>query len=117
MKRRDDEHKLQAAILDLIKIGKSHPDIFAVAIPNAARRSLRMGAKMKVEGLTPGAADLCILMPAGRSVWLELKTPKGVQSVNQKGFAARCRRLDHTYALARSIDEAIVALHRWGVLR
>src|SRR5258705_1895556 len=115
MKRRDDEHKLQAAILDLIKIGKSHPDIFAVAIPNAARRSLRMGVKMKQEGLTPGAADLCILMPAGRSAWLELKTPKGVQSINQKGFEARCKRLDHAYALARSVDEAIAALRRLGV--
>lgn len=115
--REPSEHALQVQVLEIINIGKAHPDIFAFAIPNEARRSFRTAMKMKAQGLTSGAADLCILMPAGRSAWLELKTPKGVQSINQKGFEARCKRLDHSYALARTLDEAIAALHQWGVLR
>lgn len=116
-KRKDDEHKLQVAVLDVINVGKSHPDIFAIAIPNAARRSMRLGSRMKAEGLTSGVADICVLMPENHSAWLELKTLKGVQSINQQGFEARCRRLGHPYALARTLDEAIAALRQWRVLR
>jgi hypothetical protein len=111
------EHHLQVQVLDAISTGKAHPDIFAFAIPNAARRSLRMGARMKAEGLTAGVADVCVMMPAGRAAWLEMKTLKGRQSLAQKGFEARCRRLGHPYGLARTLDEAIALLHQWKVLR
>ncbi|MBO4228156.1 hypothetical protein [Bradyrhizobium neotropicale] len=111
------EHTLQVRVLGVINTEKVHPDIFAFAIPNAGRRSLRLGARMKAEGLRAGVADVCIMLLQGRSAWLELKTLKGSQSLAQKGFEARCRRLGHPYALARSLDEAVAALRRMGVLR
>jgi hypothetical protein len=40
-----------------------------------------------------------------------------VRSDAQKGFAAICERLGHTYALAHSFEEAIVILTAWGVLK
>ena len=112
------EHSLQVKLLDIIDIGKTHPDIFAFAIPNAGRRSWRAGKKMVAEGLMSGVADLCVMMLNGMTGWLELKRPKGgKQSDEQKGFEARCKRLGHRYALVRTLDEAITKLVEWGVLR
>ena len=91
--------------------------MFAVAIPNAGKRSGRMGARMKDEGLTPGAADLCVLLPKGRCIWMETKTAKGRQSDKQKGFQARCLRLGHVYVLVRSVQDAIDILKVVGALR
>ena len=72
---------------------------------------------MKNEGLTAGIADLCIMLPQGRTAWLEMKTIKGKQSVQQKGFEARCQRLQHAYGLAHSLDEAVAFLRAHGALR
>ncbi|MGY3615705.1 hypothetical protein [Bradyrhizobium sp. USDA 10063] len=115
--REPSEHALQVQVLDVINVGKIHPDIFAFAIPNAGRRGFQTATKMKAEGLKAGIADVCIMMPESRTGWLELKTLRGRQSDHQKGFEARCIRLGHPYALARNLDEAITALRRMGVLK
>jgi hypothetical protein len=111
------EHKLQVQVLDYIKREKATPDIFAFALANAGQRSLRMGARMKAEGLMAGVADLCIVMPLGRVAWLELKSHKGRQSIEQKGFQARCERLGHSYGVAKTEDEAVMFLKHVGALR
>ena len=116
MKLKISEHSLQVAVLAYLTF-QAAKDINVIAIPNAARRSLRMGARMKAEGLQSGVADLCIMLPGGRVAWLELKTDKGRQSIAQKGFEAECKRLGHHYALARNLDEAIAALTQWKALK
>ena len=116
MKLKTSEHSLQVTVLAYLTYN-ARPNINVVAIPNAARRSLRMGARMKAEGLQSGVADLCIMLPGGRVAWLELKTLAGRQSIAQKGFEAKCKRLDHPYALARTLDEAIAALTQWKALK
>ena len=116
MKLKISEHSLQVTVLAYLTY-RAKPDVNVIAIPNAARRSLRMGARMKAEGLQSGVADLCIMLPGGRVAWLELKTTKGRQSIAQKGFEAKCKRLDHPYALARTLDEAIAALTQWKALK
>ena len=116
MKLKISEHSLQVAVLAYLTF-QAAKDINVIAIPNAARRSLRMGARMKAEGLQSGVADLCIMLPGGKVAWLELKTDRGRQSLAQKGFEAKCRRLAHPYSLARTLDEAIAALASWGALK
>jgi len=110
------EHDIQAQILRHLET-RGHRHWYWFAIPNAGKRSLRMGARMKREGMKAGVADLCFLCPRGVCCWMETKTAKGRQSDAQKGFQAICNRLDHPYALVRSLDEAIEVLDRWGVLR
>jgi hypothetical protein len=95
----------------------AHRDLYWFAIPNAARRSLRMGARMKAEGLQSGVADLCIMLPDGKVIWLELKTGKGRQSLAQKGFQARCERLGHPYGLVWTFDDAVAFLDKHGVIK
>lgn len=113
---RADEHSIQMQILRYLYYHAA-PNVFAVAIPNAGKRSGRMGARMKDEGLTPGAADLCILLPAGRCAWMETKAAKGRQSDVQKGFEAKCRRLGHRYRVVRTLNEAIEYLHEIRALK
>ena len=110
------EHSLQVQVVDHIAIfGK--PGVFAVALANAGLRSQRMGARMKREGMVAGAADLLIALPGARCAWLEMKTLKGRQSVEQKGFQQRCLRIEHPYAVAHTFDEAKKILKLWGALK
>ena len=108
--RRAAEHNLQAKVLRYLT--EHHmPDVFGFAIPNAGRRTYRAAAALRAEGMMRGVADTCIMLPRGKTLWLELKPPSGVQSDEQQGFEARCRRLWHLYRVARTFDEAI------GILR
>jgi len=110
------EHGLQLAVLHHLRThGRRELNWFA--IPNAGRRSLRYGSKMKSEGMQSGVADLCIMLERGRCAWLELKTEKGRQTDEQRGFEAKCLRLGHPYCLARTIDEALGFLQSMGALR
>ena len=109
------EHDLQSELVEHLE---KVPNIYVFAIPNAGFRTLRMGARMKREGMRAGMADLGVMMPAGRIGWLELKKPKaGRQSIQQKAFQQRCLRLGHPYAIARSFDEAKAILRLWGALK
>lgn len=110
------EHDLQVAVLTYLNI-TARPDVYVFSIPNSGLRSRRIGARMKLEGLSPGVADLCILLPFGKCAWLEMKTAVGKQSPAQKGFEAICRRLGHTYAVAHSFEEAVTFLRQIGALR
>ena len=110
------EHRLQTMVVDYLSVA-ARPGVFALAIPNAGLRSQRMGARMRREGLVAGAADLLIALPAGRVGWLEMKTLKGRQSIEQKGFQQRCLRIGHPYAVAKTFDEAVKVLRLWGALK
>ena len=110
------EHRLQASVIEHLSQNAAR-DVFWFATPNAARRSPHLGLRMKNEGLTAGVADLCILLPQGRAAWLEMKAAGGRQSIMQKGFETRCRRLQHPYKLAYSLEEAVGFLREVGALR
>lgn len=110
------EHKLQSRFMDYLTVA-ARRDLFWFAVPNAGLRSLRVGAMMKAEGLKPGVADICFMLPDGKCAWLEMKTESGRLSPHQEGFKHRCAMLGHPWAMARSLDEAIEIVRGWGVLR
>ena len=115
-KRGDNEHKLQVMVVDYLAAA-ARSDCYWYAIPNAGHRSLRMGARMKREGLRAGLADLEIMLPGRPNAYLEMKTSTGRQSVEQKNFQAICLKLGHPYAVARTFDEATKILRLWGALK
>lgn len=111
------EHTLQTQVMDHLTVA-GRRDIYWFAIPNAARRSMRLAARMKAEGLRSGIADVCVMFPEGVASWLELKKAKGGrQSDEQLGFQAICARLGHRYAVAKTFDGAVFVLREWGALR
>jgi hypothetical protein len=115
-KPRAIEHKLQVALLDYLAIA-ARPEIYYFAIPNQSNRHIANAARMKAEGVRAGSPDLCILLPAGRVAWLEMKAPKGTLSDAQKAFRDRAKSLDHYWAMARSVEEALLHLTAWGALK
>lgn len=110
------EHLIQRAVLQYLRLN-AKPEIFYFSVPNGGLRNVRVAQQMKAEGLRPGVADLCFMMPEGRCAWLELKTPKGRLSDAQHGFKARCLDLGHLWGMARSVDEAILYFAHWGILK
>lgn len=115
-KRGNPEHKIQVALMDYLAIA-ALPEIHYFAIPNQSNRHIANAAKMKAEGVRAGSPDLCFMLPGGRVGWLEMKAPAGSLSPAQKYFRDMAKRLGHYWAVARSIDEAAVALTAWGVLK
>jgi hypothetical protein len=109
------ERQLQAAVLNCIKL-RAFRTVYAFAIPNEAKRSPQLAARMIKQGLRPGVADLCIMQTGGRTGWLELKSAKGKQSPAQKHFQNICSTLGHRYAVAHTLDEALDTLKQWGAL-
>lgn len=112
----DSEHAIQVALVQYLEY-QCRPDVYWFSIPNGGLRNIRVAQKMKAEGLKPGVADLCFMLPNGRAAWLELKTKIGRLSDHQMGFKARCEALGHLWAMARSVDEAIPHLNAWNVLK
>jgi hypothetical protein len=82
------------------------------SVPNELVGRLSPGAKNHFYsmGLTPGAADLLVLMPGGRVKILEVKTATGRQSDRQKEFERRCTALGHEYQIVRSLEDAVRAV-------
>jgi len=115
-KPRAIEHKIQVALMDYLAIA-ARPEIYYFAIPNQSNRHINNAGKMKAEGVRAGSPDLCFMLPQGRVGWLEMKAPDGSLSDAQKAFRDRALELGHHWAMARSIDEALVPLTQWGALK
>jgi len=110
------EHSLQVSVLEYLALN-AKPHAFWFAIPNAGKRSWRVAARMKAEGMQAGVSDLCIMLPGGGVLWLELKIGNEKQSDEQLVFERVCQILDHPYRVIRTLDEAISFLRYHGALK
>lgn len=87
------EHFEQSALFAWAGLAvRQRPELALLfAVPNAAKRSLRMGAYMKAEGLRAGVPD--IFLPVRRGDYgclaIELKSMKGSATPEQKGWIER----------------------------
>lgn len=68
-------------------------------------------------GVTPGVADLALVLPGGGAAFIELKAPgrEGATSPAQRAFAERCRKLGARWAEENSLEGVIARLEGWGV--
>ena len=81
------------------------PRLLMFSIPNElAGRNKIATIQARSIGLTSGVADTQILFPNGKSIFVEFKTSKGVQSDSQKDFEARVSELGFEYYIVRSVD-------------
>jgi len=53
----------------------------------------------------PGSADITGILPDGRRLEVECKSPTGTQSAKQKEFEAKIRKNSGIYLLVRSVQE------------
>ena len=82
------EHLEQAQFVAWFR--QAYPDFLIFAIPNGEYRAMTVAKRLKAEGVVPGVPDLCVLMPAGKVLFIEMKRQKGgVLSANQKEVIAK----------------------------
>lgn len=107
------EESIQREIINYI--GAVVPRSLVFACPNAAPRTWGGRASNGVPGLMKGAPDLIAVMPGGRVVFIEVKTPKGSSSRDQIAFSGRCNALGQSYFVARSQDDCRRAFAALGI--
>ncbi|MDE6338672.1 MAG: VRR-NUC domain-containing protein [Muribaculaceae bacterium] len=101
---RDIEHQLQVACVRWFNYQYPRLRGCLVATPNAGRRSIVTGARFKAEGLTAGVADLSLYYK-GKTLFIEMKTPKGRQSPSQKEWQQTIEAQGFRYVICRSFED------------
>jgi hypothetical protein len=84
--------------------------------PNAGKRSVITGARLKQEGMITGWPDLTVVGPGGRVAFLEVKSGKGHTTDAQDDCLGMLQRMGHDVGVVRSQDEAVTLLQEWGWL-
>jgi hypothetical protein len=80
------------------------------SIPNGGTRHIMEAMTLKATGLLKGASDLVVILPNGKLMFVELKQPKGIQSIDQKDFENRVKILGFEYHIIKSLDEFIILI-------
>ena len=62
----------------------------------------------------PGQADLTGILPDGRRLEVEAKSPDGRQTEEQRNFQRMIERFGGVFVLARSVEDVRLALTRAG---
>ena len=75
--------------------------------PNGGKRNVREAARFKKMGTKSGFADLFLMIPKNKfaGMFIELKSPKGKQTDNQKEFEANAKSAGYEYCVCRSFEE------------
>lgn len=115
-KARDLEGPLQAAMVKAVET--IYAKAFATHqmkwthIPHGGQRTKAAGGKLKAQGVRPGWPDL-LLCVGPLHVHIEVKTPEGELTLEQKQHAAYCRMHSIPHHVVRSVDDllAVVLTH------
>ena len=104
-KKAHPERDLQIACVKWFRLTQKDKLIFAVA--NGGTRNVREATFLKAQGVLAGVADLVILIPYGRCIFIELKSEKGKQSLHQYAFVDVCKKMGFQYKVVNSFDNFI----------
>lgn len=96
----------EGQLQDAIRLALGSDPALVLWRNNIGHAVMRHGARVTFGVGGPGGADLIGLF-RGRFVAIEIKTPTGRQSPEQKQYEALVRRLGGEYAILRSVDEAL----------
>lgn len=109
-KPRHIEEGIQTACVNWFRLTYKRYICFAVG--NGGSRNKIEAANMKKAGVLAGVSDLIII--ADRAVlFVEMKTPKGRQSIRQKEFQASVERLGFEYKICRSLSDFQETVNHW----
>lgn len=109
------EQAIQKAVVAHLRL-RAEPKVFFWSCPNEGKRGFTNAAALKAAGMTAGVPDLLILKD-GTLHALELKAPGGRLTPSQVMVLERMQYCGAEVAVAHSLDEALVTLEYWGVLR
>lgn len=85
------------------------------AVPNGGARNAREAAIMKAEGVTPGVADLLLLVQRHGygCLCMEFKTLTGRQSISQKQWQAATEAAGNKYVVIRSFGQFVNEINEY----
>jgi hypothetical protein len=120
---RHPESDLQISLVEYHRRCTAPGASLLYAVPNGGHRDGLEAARLIQEGVVPGVADLVLLLPGARSIYIEVKTAEdklrgikaGVPSPKQKEFQAAIERLGFLYVIVRSPEDFYDVLVRAGV--
>jgi hypothetical protein len=114
------EHSIQAAFHHFIRL--SYPNVPAFSVPNGShlagtpkQRSAKM-ARLKAEGLTPGAPDYIIDCARGvfHGLRIEFKRPgRSTLDQEQRVMSRKYDAHGYRYVLCNDVDEAIALVRSY----
>jgi hypothetical protein len=113
--RKMTEDAIHRAVVEHLTL-RVKPGVVWWHTPNGGKRSAGEAGKMKPLGQQAGMPDL-MLLSRGVLYALELKAKAGRMSPAQKDRLPAMAAAGAQVAVAYSLDEALEALTRWGVLR
>lgn len=110
------EDGIQGEIFDMLKV-RAIPYLIVFSIPNGGYRSWAAARTMKETGQLAGVLDILAIHPATRIPhFMEVKTPTGRLTDEQKEFSAKLETLGIPYAVVRSLEEAARQFDEWQML-
>lgn len=107
--RNKDEHILQVGCLTWFRLQYPKLKKALFSVPNGANVTEREGKWLKKEGLTAGVSDLILAIPNKNNagVFIEMKTPTGTVSEEQKEFLTLMRSLGYRTEVVRSFHRFV----------
>lgn len=118
---KDDEIKESKIQHEIVKyLQKERRDIYFFSVPNEAAgkgkgAQIRM-SQLKSMGLRSGVSDLILLLPGSITLFIEVKTVKGIQSDKQKRFEIKVNERGFNYFLVRSLEDLKKVLDNYPVV-
>ena len=104
---KEEEHLEQVAFINWFNGVEQFKDLIIFSIPNGGKRGIKTAIKLKKEGSKSGIADLQILLPNGKTVFVEMKKEKGGKLSNsQLEFIDKAQSLGHTVLIGNGCNEA-----------
>ena len=98
------EHQEQIAFVNWFRL--NFPTFIIFAIPNGGVRDIGTAIKLQKEGALSGVSDLCILIPNGKVLFLEMKTETGKLSKSQKEFFKNLDLMGFDYLVGYGAKDA-----------
>lgn len=112
---RDEEHRLQCACVRWFRLSFPQYSKLLFAVPNGGARSKATAGKLKAEGVVAGVADLLLLIPRGGHPLLaiEMKTPHGSQSPDQKAWQKKAESIGIRYIICRKFEDFVQEIREY----
>jgi len=108
MTRRGPEAQLMRSVLERIEL--VYPSVTVQRLNAGMQVLIGDGKRRVIRGSVAGTPDLLVLMPRGRAVFFELKSPSGRVAGVQLAWHENARLLGHEVYVCRTVDEVIAAL-------
>ena len=100
------ENQLQQQIIIWYKNNyQMHGKGLIFSVPNGGSRHILEAKTLKATGQMAGVSDLIILNPNGKTIFVESKIEKGVQSDAQKLFQSKVEALGFEYYIIKSLEQ------------